>query len=83
TIDNKQLIMKSFSFDTRKFVTFGLIIVLAAIGSYSQKPGDGTPLQRLDVMRPKLETVRRSLTSVLSVLKDEGKDEKDAKENPD
>jgi outer membrane protein assembly factor BamD len=75
--------MKSFSFDTRKFVTFGLIIVLAAIGSYSQKPGDGTPLQRLDVMRQKLETVRRSLTSVLSVLKDEGKDEKDAKENPD
>lgn len=36
------------------------------------KPGDGSPSQRLEVMRQKLETIRRSASSSISVLKQEG-----------
>jgi outer membrane protein assembly factor BamD len=54
-------------------------------GVTAQKPGDGSASQRLDVMRQKLETIRRSATSAASVLKQETKDEKkdDNKENLD
>ena len=41
-----------------------------------QKPGDGSPGQRLDVMRQKLETIRRSAASAASALKQEGEAEK-------
>jgi outer membrane assembly lipoprotein YfiO len=52
------------------------------------KPGDGTPSQRLEVMRQKLDTMRRSLTSAASVLRNENKsdetkkDDKDKRETP-
>ncbi len=48
----------------------------------AQQPGDGSPAQRLEVMRQKLETIRRSAASAASVLKEESKDEK-GKESPD
>lgn len=47
------------------------------------KPGDGTPSQRLEVMRQKLETIRRSASSSISVLRDEGDGNKEAKEDPE
>ncbi|MGD9589455.1 MAG: outer membrane protein assembly factor BamD [Pyrinomonadaceae bacterium] len=49
------------------------------------RPGDGSPAQRLEVMKQKLETIRRSAASSASVLKDENKGEKakDEKENLD
>lgn len=47
------------------------------------KPGDGTASQRLEVMRQKLETVKRSAASSISVLRDEGDGDKEAKENPE
>lgn len=50
------------------------------------RPGEGSPAQRLEVLKGKLETIRRSAASAASVLKTEGKDEKtdkSAKENPD
>jgi outer membrane protein assembly factor BamD len=47
------------------------------------KPGDGTASQRLEVMRQKLETVKRSAASSISVLRDEGEGDKAAKENPE
>ncbi len=47
------------------------------------KPGDGTASQRLEVMRQKLETIRRSASSSISVLRDEGDGDKEAKENPE
>lgn len=75
--------MRSFSRFERRTAAVGVIIALFAISGFAQKAGDGTPLQRLDVMRQKLETMRRSLTSAASVLKEEGKDEKDSKDNPD
>lgn len=52
------------------------LLVLAAGASISQtKPGDGTDAQRLQVMSEKLERMRRSLESMASVLRDEGKDD--------
>ncbi|MGB7068634.1 MAG: outer membrane protein assembly factor BamD, partial [Pyrinomonadaceae bacterium] len=62
------------------FLTAGLIMsfVCAIAG---QKPGDGTPLQRLDVMRQKIDAMRRSLTSAASVLKEENKDDKSKKDD--
>ena len=49
--------------------------------SAQAKPGDGTPAQRLEVMRQKLDTMRRSLNSAASVLKDENKDVESKKED--
>jgi outer membrane protein assembly factor BamD len=45
------------------------------------KPGDGTPAQRLEIMRSKLETMRRSLQNSISVLKEENKDDKTKKDD--
>lgn len=47
------------------------------------KPGDGSPSQRVEVARQKLETIRRSAASSISVLKDEDKDTKEEQANPD
>ena len=66
-----------------------LTVGLLAVGvAAQQKPGDGSPGQRLDVMRGKLETIRRSATSAASALKKEneaeekGKDAKEALDTP-
>lgn len=66
------------------FVVVGLLVPSV----FAQKPGDGSPAQRLEVMRQKLETIRRSATSAASALKQEGsatdekgKDDKDNKDN--
>lgn len=67
----------------KSFIFVGLALSLCISGLAQDKPGDGTVLQRLEVMRQKLETVRRSASSSLSVLKDEGDGDKDAKEDPD
>jgi outer membrane assembly lipoprotein YfiO len=68
-------------------VTAALLIGLAVTGviqSNGQKPNEGTNSQRLEVMGQKLETMRRSLKSALSVLEQENKDSKDKeKENAD
>jgi outer membrane protein assembly factor BamD len=61
------------------FVMFGLL----ATGVIAQQPGEGSPAQRLEVMRQKLETIRRSAAGAASAVKQEGKDEKDDKENVD
>src|SRR5688572_21080158 len=66
--------------------TLFLAVGLLATSVSAQKPGDGSAATRLEVMRQKLETIRRSATSAASVLKQEAKDEKsgkDEKENPD
>lgn len=58
------------------FVAFCFTTAFAQV-----KPGDGSPSQRLEVMRQKLETIRRSANSSASVLKEEAKDDKSAKED--
>jgi outer membrane protein assembly factor BamD len=54
-------------------------VSLAFTAAAQTRPGDGSPLQRLDVMRQKLEIMRRSLNSSASVLKDENKEDKSKK----
>src|SRR5687767_5092976 len=67
-----------------KVLSLFFILALMASASFAQRPGDGSPGQRLEVMRQKLETIRRSATSAASVLKQESDDDKkDEKENLD
>jgi outer membrane assembly lipoprotein YfiO len=56
----------------------GLILV---IPNFAQKAGDGTVSQRLDIMRNKLDAMRRSLNNVVSVLKDDAKEDKSKKDD--
>ena len=64
--------------------TLAVAVIFAAGVIAQQKPGDGTPSQRLEVMRQKLETMRRSLNGIASVLKEENKESsKDDKSNLD
>jgi len=67
-----------------KLVFFVLLAVLCfAAPGYAQKTatGDGTAAQRLEVMRQKLETMRRSLGSAASVLKEDASGDKDKKDD--
>src|SRR5688500_11841866 len=59
---------------------FAVSAALVVTGLSQAKPGDGSPTTRLEVMKQKLETIRRSATSSASVLKEEAKDDKAAKE---
>jgi len=71
-------------FKVNKAIIIGLILVLSfPLGALAQqtKPNDGTPSQRLEVMRQKLETMRRSLQSAISALKVETKDDKTKKDD--
>ncbi|MEO8572498.1 MAG: outer membrane protein assembly factor BamD [Pyrinomonadaceae bacterium] len=75
-------------FFTKRDILASFLIVVSSLttGVLAQKPGDGSAPQRLEVMRQKLETIRRSAASASSVLKQENKDEnkgKDDKENLD
>lgn len=71
----------------RKHLFFSVIAAaligaaFSASASAQAKPGDGTPLQRLEVMRQKLDTMRRSLNSSASVLKDENKGDDSKKDD--
>ncbi len=70
-------------FNKYKAIVFSLFLSLsfAAAGAAQKKSSDNTPLQRLEVMSQKLDTMRRSLSSAASVLKDENKDDKSKKED--
>jgi len=67
-----------------KLVIFVLLAVVSFVTpGYAQKnvAGDGTASQRLEVMRQKLETMRRSLGSAGSVLKEETSGDKSKKDD--
>ena len=70
-------------FNKYKAVIFSLFLTLSFVvsGMAQKKSNDNTPIQRLEVMRQKLETMRRSLNSAASVLKNENKDDKSKKED--
>jgi outer membrane protein assembly factor BamD len=71
-----------FSNGKNRILAVGLVVLLGAVGGFAQgKKGDGTALQRVDVMSQKLETMRRSLGSAASVLKQENKDDKAKKDD--
>ena len=52
---------------------------LASVAVAQVQPGDGSPSQRLEVLRQKLETIRRSASSASSVLKEEADGQKGEK----
>jgi len=69
----------------KKSLSFSLILLLIGglfVPSLRAQTGrgDGSPYQRLDVLVQKLDTMRKSLKSAVSGLKEE---KKDGKENPD
>jgi outer membrane assembly lipoprotein YfiO len=69
---------------TKNALVVVAVLVGLAVTGFAQKPNEGTVSQRLEVMGQKLETMRRSLKSALSVLEQENKDAKDKeKENAD
>lgn len=70
-------------FDLKRATFLCLFVILAvtSAGFGQARPGDGTDLQRLDVMRDKLDRLRRSLNSVISVLKEENKEDKAKKDD--
>src|SRR5690349_13901576 len=76
-------------FGKHRIIVSLVSIALLATATLAQNNagGDGSIAQRLEVMRQKLETIRRSATSAASALKqetkDEGKDEGDNKEKLD
>ncbi|HCA58422.1 MAG TPA: hypothetical protein DEP46_10595, partial [Blastocatellia bacterium] len=59
----------------------GFAFVPDAVGQ--ARPGDGSPSQRLQVMREKLEAIRRSANGALAGLRQEGKDTKEERDNAD
>jgi len=67
----------------KKLVFFILLALLSSafVVSAQQKTSDGTPSQRLEVLRTRIEQLRRSLTSAASVLKEENKEDKSKKED--
>lgn len=72
-------------FRVNKAIIVGLILVLSFSSAVvaQTNTNEGTPVQRLEVMRSKLETMRRSLQSTISVLKDDNKDDKTKKDDKD
>ncbi len=56
-------------------------VVGCATASFGQTGGDGSPSQRLEVLRQKLETIRKSAISAASVLDKEAKEEKGKKDD--
>lgn len=63
------------------FAVLSVCAALVVTGLSQAKPGDGSPTTRLEVMKQKLETIRRAAASSASVLKEETKDDKAAKED--
>lgn len=71
-----------YSFSKSAVLSISAVVLFGVVSTFAQvKPGDGTALQRLDVMLQKLETMRRSLNSASSVLKQENKDDRSKKDD--
>ncbi len=71
------------SLDIRKSVVLSILFVFvaSAVALGQAQPLDGTVVQRLDVMRDKLERMRRSLNSSISGVKEENKSDKSKKDD--
>lgn len=58
-----------------------LFLILGFVSENFAQTDGGTPFQRLEVLRQKLETMRRSVSGALSTLKEESKDDKSKKDD--
>ncbi len=67
----------------RKYLlsVLSLFLVLGFVSANYAQRNEGTPFQRLEVLRQKLDTMRRSVSSALSTLKEESKDDKSKKDD--
>lgn len=63
-------------------IVLAIILTLSSVSVFSQT-GDGTPMQRLEVMRQRLETIRRSAASSLTGLREDSRDTRADRDNPD
>jgi outer membrane protein assembly factor BamD len=68
-------------------ISIGLLLTFAVTAVIAQTAGDGSPTQRLEVMRQKLETIRKSALSAASALEKESdtkvkKDDKTTTDTP-
>jgi outer membrane protein assembly factor BamD len=62
----------------------GAILVFGCgVWAQAQVTGEGTPAQRLQIMRSRLESLRRSLNSAIASMNSKDGDKKDEKANPD
>lgn len=64
------------------------LLAIAMIGSFAtagifaqQRTGEGTDIQRMDVMRDKLDRMRRSLSSAITVLKEENRSDRSKRDD--
>lgn len=80
-ITNQIEVIMFFQKNNANFLCLILGLLLVVPNFAQQKVGDGTISQRLDVMRQKLETMRRSLSSAVSALKDDSKADKSKKDD--
>ena len=60
-----------------------ILLLVIAMPAFAQTRSSSTPLQRLEIMRQKLDAMRRSLDSTISVAKEESKDDKSNKDDKD
>lgn len=70
-----------FSKNKAFFLALPVILSIALAGFAQTKPGEGSDSQRLEVLRSKLENMRRSLSSAASAFKEDDKEGKDKKDN--
>jgi outer membrane assembly lipoprotein YfiO len=64
-----------------KAVFFSLILTTSIIFSVSAQTREGTPSQRLEIMRQKLDVMKGSLSNAVKGLKDDNKDDKTKKDD--
>jgi outer membrane protein assembly factor BamD len=72
-----------FSGKNKVFFIILLTILTLVVPTLAQNKNDGTPLQRLDVMRQKLESMRRSLKGASDAVQEENKGDKTKKDDKD
>lgn len=68
-----------FFIKNKTVVSLLVAVCLTAMTAMAQNTGEGSDAQRLEVMRQKLETIRRAAASSASALKQEGSDDKGEK----
>lgn len=73
------------SFSFKRAVLVGVMAAIAAVGLQAQQTppstSDASPVQRVNVMREKLDRMKRSLGSAISVLRQEGKSDPSKKDD--
>jgi outer membrane protein assembly factor BamD len=80
------VLMEVFIMQSRNFTALVLSVVLVfgcGVAVLAQGTGEGTPAQRLEIMRSRLETLRRSLNSAIAAMNSKDSGDKNAKPGAD